>query len=179
MALRPDNANYPLVLVTGAIVIWWGRIEGMLFQETMNMGLHADEAISSLCQPLQIATQKLIAQWARASRRVVADDPELQAAISKVKGELTDCAGDRHILAHGFWDYPHDDQIPLQSKITVIKPDGADGVKFEQYEVNFQILSEFHDRLSLIYHRILGITGAIESRIPLRSRPKVQQDAEG
>ena len=174
MALRPDNGNHPLLLATGAVVIWWGRIEGLIFQETMNLGLHPEVEKAGICKPLQISTERLIAQWAKASRLVLSDTPPWQDEISRVKGELTECAETRHLLVHGFWDYPNPDQEPLVCKITLLKPDRSGEVQMAQYLIDYPTLAEFHNRLSRLYHELLGITGYVAVRVPLGRRPKAE-----
>jgi hypothetical protein len=174
MAIRPDNANTPLLLAAGAVVIWWGRIEGLIFQETMAMSHHPDVAVAKVCEPLQIATERLISQWAKASRIVMADAPDTQAEISRIKGELSDCAETRHVLVHGFWDYPDDRSDPLRSNVTVIKPERAGGVQYRKYEVDYPTLAEFHNRLSRLYHEVLSLTLHVGLRVRPGNPPTIE-----
>ena len=174
MALRPDNANHPLLLATGAIVIWWGRIEGLLFQEAMEMSHHPVVAAAKACEPPKIRTKDLIAQWAKASRIVMADSPDTQAEISRIKGELTECAETRHILVHGFWDYPDERNDPLKSNVTVIKPERSGGISLKKYEVDYPTLAEFHNRVSRLYHEVLGLTLHVGLRVWPEKLPTVE-----
>ena len=157
MALRPDRANERLILATGAVVIWWGRIEGLLFQNCLMIRQDPKVAARFGSEPPYVATDRLISHWAKIGRLVAAPDTELQAEISATKVELTECAEFRNTLVHGFWDYPTSEQPADQSNVTIIKPMRDGGLKFAQHTVDYQMLAKFHDRLARLYNRVLWL----------------------
>jgi len=144
-----------LLTLTGAIVTWWGRIEGMMFHDLLT--LRHDDAVkaSGACDPLPMGTKPLINAWVKATRIIETED-KWHEELKSVATELRECADDRHVIVHGFWDYP-DPAKSDQSQITVLKPSKGDRSKllFAQYKINTDKLNEIETRFRHLYHRIL------------------------
>lgn len=145
----------------------------MLFHEVLASRSHPALQGTGICEPLQIATERLIDQWAKASRRVAQESPEMQAEVSALKIELKYYASTRNILVHGFWDYPSPEQNPNKLNVQIVKPTRSGETEFTRYEIDYQTLAEFHDSLARLYHRIVSLTlHGVFCRLP--QRPKAE-----
>ena len=157
MTDAPNETYDPILLtLTGSIVTWWGRIEGMLFHDLLSLQHDPAVKASGACDPLPIATKRLIKAWTKATQ-IFETEEKWQHELAAVKLELEECSQDRHVIVHGFWDYP--DPVKCdRTQITVMKPGTEDKLLFAQYNIDIDKLSEMERRFIHLYHRILPFT---------------------
>lgn len=152
-----DEIYDPILLtLTGAIVTWWGRIEALMFHDLLT--LQHDDAVkaSGVCNPLPMGTRPLVKAWIKATA-IFETEEKWQRELEHVASELRECSEDRHVLVHGFWDYP-DPAKSDRTQITVLKPGkkGSSGkLLFAQYKIDVAKLHEVEARFRRLYHRLL------------------------
>lgn len=155
MASREEAYDPILLTLTGAIVTWWGRIEGMMFHDLLALQHDDGVKLSGACDPLPTGTKALIGAWVKATR-IIETEEKWHRELEQVAVELRELAEERHVLVHGFWDYP-DPAHSNRSKITVIKPakGNRSQLQFSQYRTDTAELHELETRFRRLYHRIL------------------------
>jgi hypothetical protein len=163
-----------MIYLTGSIVIWWGRIEHLIFAELTQLRQHPAVEAAGVCDHVQIATKRMLAQWRKAAIIAAGADDELVSEIETLTADLRDLAEDRHLLVHSFWPYPTETAAE-EVTLTILKPQG-DGYLFLQTPVNLAKLTEAHQHAVALYHRVLQIT--LDRRFRMR-RPKGASAPEG
>ena len=148
-----------------------------MFTDLLALQHHPAVRATGLCDTLQIATKRLIKQWTAATL-LAETDASLLAEVPKLAKEARELADERHILVHGFWDYPSPDQS-IASKITVIKPSKGGGISFQQYSTDLDDLIATYNRCISLYHRVMaiGMNHGIQSA-KWRDLPKIEQPDE-
>ena len=184
----PGGINVGLVSLTGGIVVWWGMIEGVVAHDIIAMNalqaVHADKE----CWPIQIATRRLINQWARARRIIHAMWPDAKFDLPATIDDLRDCAMVRHRLVHSVWGYGTPNHIRDDFIISTMKPtkDGST-LEFERYQIDLDMLDSFYTRLANLYTRLMaasmdlgfGLIGPLQaaaSTVPKDAPPVVLDD---
>lgn len=159
MACRvPKGIDPMLIQLKGAIVTWWGRVEGLVVSDLLAMR-HHPKAAKVAKEPIQVATNRLIGQWRRTRCAIFADQPAHLSKVEELATELRETADGRHVLVHSFWPYgtsSPDEPVKLRS----IKPQRADPsiLEIKSYPIDPEKLDALNERLIRLYHRLLPMT---------------------
>lgn len=154
-----DRVLYPdaqLLALTGSVVMWWGRIEHLLFTGVLMLKHHAGVASSGVCDPPQIATKRLINQWQKAAKIAADGDAAQIAEVEAVTVELYDVADDRNGIVHSFWPYP----MPTQERslaLICVKPTKTGDLIWRQCKMDAELMTKVSDAASRLYHRVLAL----------------------
>jgi hypothetical protein len=153
-----------MLALTGAVVTWWGRIEGSLFQDLLIAQRHSSVK-AEICAPLPVGTKNLITTWIK-TMGLVENEQAWFDEIKRIAAGLRDCAEDRHVIVHAFWDYPDPAQAD-RSKLTIIKPaKGSPGqIRFAQYHMDIPKLAEMEQRFRTLYHRVMASSLNLSVRV--------------
>lgn len=150
----PKGIDPELLYLTGAIVTWCGRIEGVLVHCLISIRQH--EAFKAIArkEKFPIAAQQLIKQWAKGGRLILAQDPKLVAKINHLEKELLDLSLDRNVLVHGFWPYGGEpDGGALQ--LGIIRPAKGDQLQLGSCEIDVERLDSINERAVALYHQLM------------------------
>jgi hypothetical protein len=174
----PGGINPDLVSLTGAIVTWWGMIEGVIVQDVIGMNSHAAVHADGECWPVQTATRRLISQWVRARRIAHRTFPDNGFDFEAARGNLAECAEIRNRLVHGFWRFgtpsePRDDFVISTFKPIRGKPNSFE---FERYLIDVPMLDSFNSRLASLYHSVMCASLNLHLR-QAEAMPKVDEAA--
>ncbi|MEO3432097.1 hypothetical protein [Inquilinus sp. CAU 1745] len=155
MACRiPENIDPLLVSLTGAIVTWWGRIEGILFRDLMFTRRHPATRHIIEKDPFPVSAKPLIRQWAKCRRAIFADNPVKLQRTEDIRQRLSDASEERNMIVHGFWPYGDDD--PESITIQRVKPKKkTDILAFDSYIATVEKLNNLNERLIFLYHETL------------------------
>jgi hypothetical protein len=154
----PGGINVALVSLTGGIVVWWGMIEGVLAHDIIAMNALPYVRADKECWPLQIATKRLIGQWARARRLTHQSWPHAKFDLEETVTDLRQCALVRHRLVHSFWGYGSPKEVRDDFVISTMKPAKGDTDKLdhERYLIDLETLDVFNTRLAHLYTRVMA-----------------------
>jgi hypothetical protein len=155
----PGGIPYDLIVAIGAIVTWWGRVEGMLVFELAPLRAHPACAKLAEKERFPVMTGKVIKQWADAQRLVFAADARVLAEVDELETELFACADERNKLVHYTWPYGGPEgqtTLTLQS----IKPAKGthDTLLLSKHTIDPESLDRTNDRICALYHRLLPST---------------------
>lgn len=176
----PGGINPNLVSLTGAIVTWWGRIETVLTYDVI--GMNSSQAVSDdeQCWPVQIATKRLIKQWARARRIIHTDwhDPSFDTEV--LQRRLLKAAEVRHRLVHSHWGWGSPAQPRDDWEVSILKPSRAtsDKLEYTRFTIDVESLDTFNDSLRVLYMELMTASMRLHmirptppSTDPIVSRP--------
>lgn len=154
----PGDIDPLLVSITGAIVTWWGRIEGVLVYDLLASRQHPAARPIAEKQQFPVSTSRVIAQWARCRRAIFAGNPGELRRVENTRQRLADAAKDRHALVHGFWPYGGDPADPTTLRLQMIKPKkGETGMmEVHQRTITIDSLDDFNERLIHLYHTVMA-----------------------
>jgi hypothetical protein len=153
----PKGIDPALIHLTGTIVTWWGRIEGILVHDLITLRQHPMNAAFVAKELFPVQTGRVIQQWAKLQRRYYATNQVRIEKLEKLIEELSDGADERNILVHYFWPYgavEGDETITLQS----IKPKKGqnDMLEIKQAVISVEKLDELNERLVRLYHHVMA-----------------------
>lgn len=146
-----------VISLTGSIIMWWGRIEFLLFNDLLALQHHPNVAKSQICERIQSRTKDLVAQWRKASVLATEDDRELTESVELIAERLQRISGLRHVLVHWFWPYPDPNQNK-KFRLTFFRRDSRGQFYFRQHDVDGQMLGDAEHECIDLYHRLLWIS---------------------
>jgi hypothetical protein len=165
MQEHPDINDAEIAALLGSIVIWWGRVENLMFRDMLDMRRHPDISSQERFKKTVIATKKLISQWCAAAL-ILETEKQAKAQLKTIRQDLYDCAEDRNALVHGLWDYPEFEQR-TEIDVSVIKPVEGGQLLLSRYRVDAGRLAEVQRQAVSLYHRMspFAINRAFANRI--------------
>lgn len=151
----PDGIDIALIHLTGTIVTWWARIEGLLVQDLITLRQLPMNAELAAKEPFPSSTNATIKQWHRLQNATWPEEKTLREVTSMVP-ELRDLAEERHIIVHSFWPWGSDD--PETVRIQRVRPAKGGNIAITQYELNVETMDAVNERLCSMYHRNLALS---------------------
>lgn len=152
----PNGIDPRLLHLTGTIVSWWSRIEGVLVKDLLTIRDHKSFKHKAANEALPVATKRLIDQWARGRRAIFSQDAKALEQLEKIVVELRNVAAERNDLVHGFWPYgaePGERKLRLET----FKPHPTKPGAFEirEYDIDAERLDEINERAISLYHKVM------------------------
>lgn len=165
-----------LIHLTGTIVTWWGRIEGIMVHDLISLRNHFPDYAAKA--PFPVQTGNIIRQWSRLQRDFSKGDTERTDKFNELADELWDVSEDRNVLVHYFWPYGGTEgksEITLKS----IKPQKGNNstLMFRAVEISVEKLNSVNERLMRLYHTIMaGSMNLILAMNRIHEPPTVDKD---
>lgn len=152
----PPHIDDRLVSLTGAIVTWWGRIEGLLTRDLITLRQHALCAEYAKKERFPVSTGLVIKQWEKTRSLVFAGNEEKCRQTKDLVSRLRDCADDRNTLVHYFWPYGND-QDPSVLRLSSIKTRRGthDTLEFREVTITVKDLDDLNERLFQLYTPVM------------------------
>lgn len=151
----PEGIDPALIHLTGTIVTWWARIEGLLVFDLLSLRKLPDNAAYVAKERFPLSSGNLIRQWSRLQRRFSDADPARLEKLRKLADELREVAEDRNVLVHYFWPYGSSDPTTLQ--LQTIKPQkgNEEVLEIRSAEITIQKLDSVNERMVRLYHALM------------------------
>jgi hypothetical protein len=167
----PEGIDPALMHLTGTIVTWWGRVEGVLVHELLS--LRGEFAEFSAKESFPVQTGNIVKQWGQLQRKHFAENQERLQIIETLLIEMRELSEDRNILAHYFWPYgasPNPSELTLQT----MKPKRGDNsvLEIKQATITVPKLDEINERLMGLYHRVMADAVTLSFRMSASKRNK-------
>lgn len=152
----PPNIDDRLIGLTGAIVTWWGRIEGLLVRDLITLRQHPACREFAEKERFPVATGKVIEQWKKTRNIIFAGNAEKCRQTSELAAQIEECARERNILVHYFWPYGNDPN-PTELRLQSIKPRKGthDTLEISSVTVNLENLDDLNERLFRLYTPVM------------------------
>lgn len=152
----PRGIDPDLLYLTGAIVTWCGRIDGILVYSLLAIRQH--EACKAIVKKENFPspTKDIVKQWAKGGSLVLSHDPQAVDRIGQLRQELLDLALDRNDLVHGFWPYgsePHEGALSLQT--LRVRKDGE--LQLSSLAIDVERLEAVNGRAVLLYRQVMAM----------------------
>lgn len=146
-----------LISLTGAIVTWWGRIEGLLVRDLITLRQHPACVDYARKERFPVSTGKVIDQWEKTRNLVFAGNDEKRSQTHALTKRLRDCADDRNILVHYFWPYGNE-RDPSTLRLTSIKTarGSHDDLEFRSVTITLEELDDLNERLFRLYTPVMA-----------------------
>jgi hypothetical protein len=152
----PAGIDPWLLHLTGTIVSWWGRVEGILVGDLMLLRQHPKFLHVAQKERFPIATKRIIEQWGRGRRIVCADDALDLKRLDRALFALRECANERNDLVHGFWPYGAEpDAKTLRLEIAKPSQNDAGDIEIRHVEIDAERLDKLNERIIDLYHGVL------------------------
>lgn len=151
----PEGIDHALIHLTGTIVTWWGRVEGVLVHELLTLRRLYPEFSAKEQFPVQ--SGNIIAQWGRLQRKHFSKDSQRLQKIEKLLEDMRELSDDRNTLAHYFWPYGGT-QGKTEITLQTIKPRRGDNATLEikTAVISVRRLDEINERLMSLYHTVMA-----------------------
>lgn len=160
----PEGIDHALIHLTGTIVTWWGRVEGVLVHELLT--LRKMHPAFSAKEPFPVQTGNIIRQWGKLQRKFFAKDSKRLEKVEGLLCEMRELSEDRNILAHYFWPYGG---TQSQSELTLqtIKPQKGNNAVLEikTAVIDIEKLDGINERLMRLYHTVMADAVSLHFRL--------------
>ena len=146
-----------LISLTGAIVTWWGRIEGLLTRDLITLRQHPACADYARKERFPVSTGRVIDQWEKTRNLVFQGNDQKRLQTSELVTRLRKCADERNILVHYFWPYGNQ-QDPSTLRLSSIKPArrSHDDLEFRSVTITLEDLDDLNERLFRLYTPVMA-----------------------
>lgn len=152
----PGNTNPEFLYITGAIISWWARTEGIMVHDVMALRTWPFSKVITEKRKFPMNGRDLIKQWRdliqNGYRTFELETPNL----SKVVNDAIELMDVRNTLSHSFWPYGQADRDVLE--VSWMKRDDAspDGVKRGSYRATLSDLDKINTRLAHLYTSVMA-----------------------
>lgn len=152
----PGNTNVEFIYITGAIVSWWARIEGIMIHDIMVLRTwpFSENVVKKATFPM--SGKSVIKHWRKlienGYRHFSLDPPDL----AKIVNESIELLDHRNTLSHSFWPYGQSD--PQKLELNWIKRDDSAnwGVSRGTYSATLADLDSVNTRLAHLYNAVMA-----------------------
>ena len=154
----PGDTNENFIYLTGAIISWWARVEGIMIHDIFALRTwpFSEPVIAKHSFPMN--GRSVITQWCRllenGYRHFSLDLPNMSGLVN----EALDLLSHRNRLSHSFWPYGQKDQNILEIS-WIKKNDGAPGgVSRANYSATLEDLDKINTRLAHLYTATMAVS---------------------
>lgn len=152
----PGNTNAEFMYITGAIVSWWARTEGIMVHDVFALRTWAFSKRITNKRLFPTKGKDLVTQW-RGLLENGYREFELEVPnLSKVVNDALELLDFKNTLVHSFWPYGQQDREVLE--LSWIKPGGSaeHGVVRGNIRVTLVDLDKINTRLAHLYTAVMA-----------------------
>ena len=152
----PGNTNPEILYITGAIISWWARTEGIMVRDVMALRTWPFSKVITEKHEFPTKGRDLIKQWRdliqNGYRTFSLEVPD----FSKLVNDAIELMNVRHTLSHSFWPYGQAENDVLE--VSWMQRDDAspDGVKRGSYRATLSDLDKINTRLAHLYTSVMA-----------------------
>ena len=159
----PGGTNPDFIYLTGAILSWWARIEGIMVNDIMVLRTQSFSKAISEKEKFPKQGKTIITHWRKlilnGYRTFKLAPPNLDTIVNN-SIQCLDC---RNNLAHSFWPYGQDDEKRLNLQWVKPNPNAKYGVDRGEVAYSVQELDRVNSKLSSLYTHVM--TASFRSHI--------------
>lgn len=154
----PGGTNPAFIHLTGTIVSWWARIEGMMVHDIMTLRTQRFSAAIAKKEAFPTAGRSIVKQWRKLLVNAYGDGAPEVAKIDAAVNRAIELLDHRNHLVHSFWPYGQTDFEKLE--LHWIRPDTSEryGVRFGKYSMTVDDLDVVNQRLANLYNVVMAIS---------------------
>jgi hypothetical protein len=154
----PGGTNPAFIHLTGTIVSWWARIEGMMVSDIMCLRtLPCSKAIAEK-ERFPGGGKAIVKQWRKLLVNAYEEGSPERAKVDAAVNAALELVHHRNHLVHSFWPYGQND--PEKLELQWVRSDAAarNGARIGSYCMTVEDLDEVNRRLSNLYTRVIAIS---------------------
>jgi hypothetical protein len=158
IGVYPGGTNPIFIHLTGTIVSWWARTEGIMIGDITTLRTQSFSAEISQNSKFPTGTGDTIKHWAKLLLNAYGNESEACENIKTAKTEALEILFHRDRLVHSFWPFGQID--PEILNLNYIKPDKTmqHGVFFGEYSMTINELDAVNRRFAALYHAVMAIS---------------------
>jgi len=152
----PGNTNADFLYITGAIISWWARTEGIMVHDVMALRTWPFSKIITDKQEFPTKGRSLIKQWRdliqNGYRTFDLEVPDFSSLVN----DAIELMGIRHTLSHSFWPYGQKERDVLEVNWMKRDDSSPTGVKRGIYRATLKDLDNVNTRLAHLYTSVMA-----------------------
>ena len=154
----PGGTNPAIIHLTGTIISWWARIEGVMIFDIWPLRSQAFSAEISANENFPTSGKDIIKQWRKLLVNAYGKEHSEVIKIEAAKSEALTLIDHRNSLVHSFWPYGQVDQQRLELHWVRRADRQPNGVSLGTYSKSIEELDEINDRLASLYTKVMAIS---------------------
>ena len=158
IGIYPGGTNPVFIHLTGTIVSWWARTEGIMITDIM--ALRTQPLSAQIVQKAAFPqrTRDTVRHWATLLLNAYENDGEQRGKIEKVVTKALELLEHRDRLVHSFWPYGQADSDKLE--LRWIRPDKTQqyGVRRGVYSMSVSELDAVNQSFAHLYNAVMAIS---------------------
>lgn len=156
----PESELSPqFIFMTGSVVTWCGRIEGLVAADVQRLAEEYPEFQSrEEFKTVETVSDRRIAQWVRVCRLVFGGHVELIEEVLAIAAEAEDILRDRNVLVQGLWQVEGQKSA---NRVRILHHERANNGETEAYLTNYTVsdamISGINQRAYKLYERLVQL----------------------
>ena len=152
----PGNTNPDFMYLTGSIVSWWARIEGIMVHDIMALRTWPFSYKVTSKRVFPMSGKAVVKQWRDLIQNGYREFDLTIPDFSTLVNEALELLNVRNTLAHSFWPYGQLDKDVLEVN-WIKRDDGAmHGVSRGTYRATLHDLDRINTRLAHVYNAVMA-----------------------
>lgn len=155
IGVYPGGTNPAFIHLTGTIVSWWARIEGLMVNDIWVLRTHPECAEFSQKRRFPLAGKEVVKHWRELHLSRSAEHRTEKSRFDLIVAEALDLVHHRNTLVHSFWPYGQTNSDYLE--LHWVKPSANEphGVERGTYTKSVEELNGVNQRLANLYTRVM------------------------
>ena len=157
-AVHPGGTNPDFIQLTGTIISWWARTEGIMIQDVMCLRTQPFSTEIVKTKDFPRTTRDTIKHWAKLLLNAYNATNNEHQRIEIAKAASLELLQHRDRLVHSFWPYEQADHCKLV--LSWIRPDkdAQYGVQIGEYSATVDELNDINQRFANLYLEVMSIS---------------------
>jgi hypothetical protein len=177
IGVYPGDTNPLVIHLTGTIISWWARVEGMMVFDIMSLRTLPSNRPIAEKEKFPTAGKAIIKQWRKLLVNAYESDSPERPKIGAATEAALELIDHRNHLVHSFWPYGQIDPDKLELHWVRPDPTARHGARLGTYCMTIDELDEVNQRLSHLYNRVMAISfnsHRLYPKVDLRKRGKAR-----